>query len=116
MLAGAIRRKQTEQVFKEQEAQLIAARRIQEHLRPQAAPDVPGIEVAGTSYAAEYTAGDYFDYLQMADGTLGIVIGDVSGHGFSTGLLMASVSLGSARCRNQRPMSARSSPGPMHRW
>ena len=51
-----------------------------------------GHRIGRRSYAAEYTAGDYFDYLQLADGTLGIVIGDVSGHGFSTGLLMASVS------------------------
>ncbi len=41
-------------------------------------------------HPAACAAGDHFDYLRMPDGSLGIVIGDVSGHGFGSSLLMAS--------------------------
>src|SRR5207302_2297405 len=37
-----------------------------------------------------YTGGDYFDYFFLRDGTLGVVIGDVSGHGVGPAMLMAS--------------------------
>jgi phosphoserine phosphatase RsbU/P len=46
-------------------------------------------DVSGASYPAEATGGDYFDYVPMRDGGLGVVIGDVSGHGFGPALLMA---------------------------
>src|SRR6266850_2320581 len=46
-------------------------------------------EISGASYPAEATGGDYFDYVPLRDGTLGVVIGDVTGHGFGPALLMA---------------------------
>ncbi len=80
-------RKQSERLLRERDAQLLAAQRIQEKLLPRGEPDLPGFEIAGTVVPAEFAAGDYFDYLSMADGGLGIVVGDVSGHGFSSALL-----------------------------
>ncbi len=85
-------RKLAEQSLRQRDAQLIAAQKIQEHLLPQAPPVVPGYDIDGASYPAEFAAGDHFDYLAMRDGSIGIVIGDVSGHGFSSALLMASTS------------------------
>ena len=85
-------RKRTERLMREREGTLIAAQRIQEHLLPQSAPSVPGYEIAGSVLPAEYTAGDYYDYLTMPDGSLGIVVGDVCGHGFSSALLTAAAS------------------------
>jgi sigma-B regulation protein RsbU (phosphoserine phosphatase) len=42
-------------------------------------------------YPAEFVAGDYFDYLPVADGSVGFAIGDVAGHGFAPALLMCSL-------------------------
>jgi sigma-B regulation protein RsbU (phosphoserine phosphatase) len=53
---------------------------------------VPGYDIAGALLPAEFAAGDYYDYLRMPDGSLGIAVGDVAGHGFSAALLMVSVS------------------------
>jgi sigma-B regulation protein RsbU (phosphoserine phosphatase) len=72
------------------EVQLIAAQRIQQHLLPKAPPSLPGFDIAGALYPMEFAAGDHFDYLTMADGSVGIVVGDVAGHGFASALLMAS--------------------------
>ncbi len=90
ILAGTIKRGRVEQSLREREGQLIAAQRIQEHILPRAAPAIPGFDLAGGLIAAEFAAGDYFDYLPMADGSLGIVVGDVCGHGVGAALLMAS--------------------------
>src|SRR5207302_7018109 len=48
-----------------------------------------GLDIAGASFPAEATGGDYFDYIPTQDGALAIVIGDVCGHGFGPALLMA---------------------------
>src|SRR5581483_10317530 len=65
------------------------ARQIQQKLFPAPALPLPGFDVSGVSHPAEATGGDYFDYLPLPDGSLGVVIGDVSGHGFGPALLMA---------------------------
>ncbi len=90
VLAGIIRRKQSEKRVSENEAQLLAAQRIQEHLLPKQAPKLTGFDIAGASYPAEFTGGDTFDYLAMQDGSLGVAVGDVTGHGFAPALLIAS--------------------------
>jgi len=65
------------------------ARKIQQHLFPKQAPACHGFEIYGASYPAAATGGDYFDYLPMTNGNLGIVIGDVTGHGLGPAMLMA---------------------------
>jgi serine phosphatase RsbU (regulator of sigma subunit) len=65
------------------------ARQIQQKLFPVAPLPSPSFDISGASYPAEATGGDYFDYIPMRDGGLGVVIGDVSGHGFGPALLMA---------------------------
>ena len=84
-------RKQAEGELVKKEAQLRAAQSIQQHLLPRQAPVVPGFDLAGALYPAEYAAGDCFDYLAMANGAVGIAVGDVSGHGVGPALVMASV-------------------------
>lgn len=71
-------------------SQLLAAQRIQEHLLPERPPVVPGYDIAGHLYPAEFAAGDHFDFLAMPDGHLGIVVADVAGHGVGPAILMAS--------------------------
>jgi len=89
-LAGTIKRKQTEQTLQNNQSQLLAAQSIQEHILPGAPPEIPGIQIAGAYQPAEFAAGDHYDHFLMKDGSLGFGIGDVSGHGFSSALLMAS--------------------------
>lgn len=67
-----------------------AARHVQQLLFPQEAPSCPGFDIAGASYPADETGGDYFDYIQAPEGFLDIVIGDVCGHGLGAALLMCS--------------------------
>jgi PAS domain S-box-containing protein len=83
-------RKRAERAVLDKELQLLTAQKIQERLLPHRAPPLPGYDLAGVLYPAEFAAGDYFDYLPMDDTKLGIVIGDVSGHGFAPALIMAS--------------------------
>ncbi len=68
------------------------AMEVQQTLLPRETPIIPGIELAGRSIYCDETGGDYFDYVRFGSApsnTLGIFIGDVSGHGFSSALLMA---------------------------
>ncbi len=65
------------------------ARKIQQKLFPAAPPSSSEFEIAGLSHPAELTGGDYFDYIDLPDGGLGIAIGDVCGHGVGPALLMA---------------------------
>lgn len=73
---------------------LAVAREVQQRLLPGAAPASDVLDIHGICLYAEETGGDYYDYLsgpQTADdasGTLGIAIGDVSGHGIGSALLM----------------------------
>ncbi len=77
-----LRRKQ------EQEVQLRLARQVQQ--RFYGTPiTVPGIEMAATSYPANETGGDYFDFIPAPGDSVYIAIGDASGHGFSSALVMA---------------------------
>jgi serine phosphatase RsbU (regulator of sigma subunit) len=84
------RRREAERALRENRAQMHAAREIQQRLFPAAAPRLPGLDIGGASFPAEATGGDYFDYVPMLDGTLGVVVGDVTGHGFGPALVMAS--------------------------
>jgi sigma-B regulation protein RsbU (phosphoserine phosphatase) len=79
-----------EQTLREQEAQFLAAQKIQEHLLPDATPRLPGFNIAGACYPAEYAAGDYFDFVPLSRECMGFVVADVSGHGIGPALLAAS--------------------------
>jgi PAS domain S-box-containing protein len=81
-------------------AEFRVARRIQQKLFPTSTPRRAGLDIGsatfgfdigGASYPAEAIGGDYYDYLPLPDGSLGVAIGDVSGHGIGPALLMAEV-------------------------
>src|SRR5204863_10180898 len=82
-------RKRAEKELRQNQEQFRVAREIQQHLFPKAAPALPGFDIAGASYPAEATGGDYFDYLPMLNEGLGVIAGDVTGHGVGPALLMA---------------------------
>ena len=70
------------------------AREIQQILLPKSNPKIHGLEIAGTSIYCDETGGDYFDFIELKkkhSEQLGVVVGDVAGHGISSALLMASV-------------------------
>jgi sigma-B regulation protein RsbU (phosphoserine phosphatase) len=71
--------------------ELEIAREVQEHLFPQRLPPVPGLDYCGRCRPAREVGGDYYDFLELPDGKLGIAIGDVSGKGIGAALLMASL-------------------------
>lgn len=73
---------------------LALARKVQQNLLPRAAPQSEHFDIHGVTRYCEETGGDYFDYLDLthdAEGQIGTVIGDVSGHGVSSALVMATV-------------------------
>lgn len=84
-------RRRAEETLRENLSQLLAAQKIQEHLLPLHPPVLPGFDIAGASYPAEFAAGDHFDFLSMPDQCLGIVTADVAGHGIGPAILMASI-------------------------
>ncbi len=67
------------------------ARQVQERLLPQIYPLVKGLDFAGFSRTAQEVGGDYYDFIALDNGRLGIAVGDVSGKGISAALLMASI-------------------------
>ena len=71
--------------------ELEIAREVQERLFPQDYPAVPGLDYAGKCRPARGVGGDYYDFLELADGCLGIAVGDISGKGIPAALLMASL-------------------------
>ncbi len=70
------------------EQELTMARTIQTRLLPKSEPDHPAVEVASYFEAADEVSGDYYDYFDLPDGKLGIIMADVSGHGASSALVM----------------------------
>jgi hypothetical protein len=70
-------------------AEIDAANRIQAALLPLDAPDLIGASVSSHYRAATEIGGDYFDFLKVASGEIGIAFGDVSGHGLTSGIVMA---------------------------
>jgi serine phosphatase RsbU (regulator of sigma subunit) len=71
------------------EEKLRVARGVQLGLLPKNPPSIPGFDIAGISLPAEAVGGDYFDYLPMSDGCIGVVVADVSGHEIGGAILMA---------------------------
>src|SRR5579872_6821160 len=67
------------------------AREVQERLFPQTLPPIEGVEYAGACRPALGVGGDYYDFLALPGGQLGIAIGDVSGKGIAAALMMASL-------------------------
>ena len=72
---------------------LALARTIQQNLLPQQAPKLSRFDIVGCCRYCDETGGDYFDFIPLRDNEkeqLGIVLGDVTGHGVGAALLMAS--------------------------
>jgi phosphoserine phosphatase RsbU/P len=68
------------------------AMEVQQSLLPKEDPDFEGLDISGRSIYCDETGGDYYDFIEF-DGDkkrkIGIILGDVSGHGISSAVLMA---------------------------
>jgi serine phosphatase RsbU (regulator of sigma subunit) len=75
-------------------AALNVAQEVQQSLLPRHPPKEKRFDIAGSSLYCDETGGDYYDYIELpclGSDTYAIVVGDVSGHGISSALLMAGV-------------------------
>ena len=71
---------------------LALAGRLQQRFLPRELPEVPGYAFAAEYAAALEVGGDLYAFLDLADGCVGIAVGDVSGKGVSAALCMAKLS------------------------
>jgi len=67
------------------------AAEVQQSILPRSIPTVPGFEFAARMYPAKIVAGDYYGFIELPEGEIGLVIADVSGKGVAAGLLMPSI-------------------------
>ncbi|MBK8206792.1 MAG: SpoIIE family protein phosphatase [Planctomycetes bacterium] len=72
----------------EHTTELRRARTVQEAMLP-AAPRIAGLEIAASYRACDHIGGDFYDFVVVDPGRLGIVMADVSGHGTAAALVMA---------------------------
>ncbi|MEJ5359864.1 MAG: SpoIIE family protein phosphatase [Desulfobacterales bacterium] len=66
------------------------AEEVQANLLPSRPPEIPGVELAGTSRYCEEIGGDYYDFIPLPEGAVAVVVADVAGHGVDAALFMAS--------------------------
>ncbi|MFQ5650682.1 MAG: SpoIIE family protein phosphatase [bacterium] len=64
------------------------ARDMQSHMLPDTHPRIDGLRISAKSIPTKEVGGDFYDFLQIEEGKLGIVVGDVSGHGVSAAMVM----------------------------
>jgi len=66
------------------------SRQIHRGLLPSADPEFDGLDIAGICLAADNIGGDYYGYMPLDGGCLGVALADVTGHGVGAALYMAS--------------------------
>ena len=76
------------------EEDLSIARQIQLTFQPQSAPKLKKFDLAGLNVPSQEVGGDYYDFVDVAPGQLGMAIGDVAGKGVPAGLIMATFRAG----------------------
>ncbi len=91
-MSASIEKLLQEQKEKERlQSELEIAQEVQAQLFPHTSKNIPGLEVHGICKAARTVSGDYYDFLRLGDGKLGLAMGDISGKGISAALLMATI-------------------------
>ena len=87
MTKGLIERERMQQ-------SLNLAKEVQQNLLPKNNLKINGFDIAGKSVYCDETGGDYYDFISIRDNhkqKIGVAIGDVSGHGIPSALLMATI-------------------------
>lgn len=86
-LAAEVRRQRDEY-----ERDLTLAAQVQRQVLPKP-PEVPGLELAAEMQTARMLGGDYYDFFQISEDVVDVVIADVSGKGAAASLLMPSLAV-----------------------
>lgn len=71
--------------------EMMVAQEMQRKLLPQTLPQFDTLEIDAISTPALEVGGDYYDFLQLDDTRLGVIVGDVSGKGISAAFYMSEV-------------------------
>ena len=71
--------------------ELAIATTVQQRLFPESPPEMDSLELSGVCYPARGVGGDYYDFIPLGEGKLGIAVADVAGKGISAALLMCTV-------------------------
>ena len=89
-VAQLVRQQEAEARTRERvEQQLRVAQVIQQNFLPRQIPDLKGWQIAAYYQPAWEVGGDFYDFMELSDGRLGIVIGDVTDKGIPAALVMA---------------------------
>jgi serine phosphatase RsbU (regulator of sigma subunit)/catechol 2,3-dioxygenase-like lactoylglutathione lyase family enzyme len=88
--------------------ELEIAKHVQSRLFPQTSPPLATLEYAGVCIQARQVGGDYYDFLDLGQNRLGLVIADISGKGIAAALLMANLQA------NLRSLCAIAEQQPVH--
>lgn len=76
---------------KRMEEELELAHRIQQQLLPEYDPQLPGYDITGFSFPSRWVGGDYFDFIQLPENRMSIIIADVCGKGVPAAVMMSSM-------------------------
>jgi predicted ester cyclase len=71
------------------EQELQVARQIQQELLPETIPKLDGWQIATHYGPAREVGGDFYDFVELPSGRLGLIVGDATGHGMPAALVMA---------------------------
>jgi serine phosphatase RsbU (regulator of sigma subunit) len=71
--------------------ELEIARQVQARLFPQRQPELESLEYAGACVQTHHVGGDYYDFLDLGQARLCLVLGDIAGKGIAAALLMANL-------------------------
>ena len=98
------------------EQEMRVAALIQQQFLPRELPQLDGWQVAAYYGPARTVGGDFYDFIQLPDGRIGIVVGDVTDKGVPAALIMARTQsvLGARRRASSSPR--RSSNGSTRSW
>ncbi|MCM2374073.1 SpoIIE family protein phosphatase [Aporhodopirellula aestuarii] len=92
---------------KEVETDLKLATEVQRAFLPSHPPEVPTYRLESYYQAANHIGGDYFDYVELSDGRVAVVVADVVGHGVAAAMYMAKLAAETRFCLASEPDHAR---------
>ena len=91
-MAASLEKLMVEQREKQRlENEITIAQEVQAQLFPRQVSQLESLEVHGFCKPARTVSGDYYDFLPVTAGRLGLAVGDISGKGISAALLMATI-------------------------
>ena len=94
MVAEARRLQEIEGDHRRKTEELAFARQLQLSMLPTRNVSLDNVEIVGQMRAATEVGGDYYDFIEMADGRVCVAVGDATGHGMAAGLVVGMVKMG----------------------